>query len=242
MKKAILTVHCVNGYSEEAEKCIAPIRRALGNAFPDCVCYDAYLSTGRTRISGRGNREGAFCAGMLESLEKDGCGQICISPLLLVPGIYYNAVREIAPNCPVSRPLLDDDGDFERIADIYDEIARKEGRDVLLMGHGSTGMGDEIYARLSDRLGAHVHLACARGIMSLEEVLPYIETGRLLLMPLMLTAGSHARREMDGDGPQSWKNILMNRGFDVDVRLEGMGSMPAVQEMFVRKARKAFGD
>ena len=58
----------------------------------------------------------------------------------------------------------------------------------------------------------------------------------LTLAPLMLVAGDHAKNDMAGEG-DSWKNRLRSMGFDVRVRLQGLGSLPAVQARFVEKGR-----
>ena len=57
-------------------------------------------------------------------------------------------------------------------------------------------------------------------------------------MPLMLVAGDHARNDLAGEG-DSWKTRLENRGFDVSVRMRGLGSMEAVQQRMVQKVRRA---
>ena len=60
---------------------------------------------------------------------------------------------------------------------------------------------------------------------------------RLTLMPLMLVAGDHAKNDLAGNDGDSWKSILMARGFDVGLKLEGLGSMPEVRQRIVEKAR-----
>ena len=62
---------------------------------------------------------------------------------------------------------------------------------------------------------------------------------RLTLMPLMLVAGDHARNDLAGDASDSWKSILLARGFDVRTRLTGLGALESVQQRFVEKAREA---
>ena len=56
-------------------------------------------------------------------------------------------------------------------------------------------------------------------------------------MPLMLVAGDHAKNDLAGNDGDSWKSILMARGFDVGLKLEGLGSMPEVRQRIVEKAR-----
>ena len=60
---------------------------------------------------------------------------------------------------------------------------------------------------------------------------------KVCLRPLLLTAGEHARNDMAGDHPDSWKSRLEAAGFAVDCCLEGMGSDEAVQQMYCRHLR-----
>ena len=143
-----------------------------------------------------------------------------------------------AEGLPVSKPLLCDDADLNWMASLLSEIAREEDRPLLMMGHGTEHAANERYARLRERVPQSVFLACVEGEYSLEGVLPALDRlprRAVTLMPLMLVAGDHAKNDMAGEGA-SWKNRLQALGFDVRVRMQGLGSLPAVQARFVEKA------
>jgi len=83
------------------------------------------------------------------------------------------------------------------------------------------------------------------GDLALDGILDDLEAvpGKALsLMPLMLVAGDHAKNDLAGDGPDSWRSRLLARGFDVRLRLQGLGALEAVQRRFVEKAREAVGE
>ena len=127
------------------------------------------------------------------------------------------------------------------MAGLLGKLAAEEGRPLLMMGHGTEHAADETYARLRKQLPENVYLACVEGEHSLEKQLPALErlsVKEIALMPLMLVAGDHARNDMAGDDRDSWKSILTRRGFDVRVRMQGLGALPEVQARFVEKARK----
>jgi sirohydrochlorin cobaltochelatase len=151
-------------------------------------------------------------------------------------------VLAVADGLPVSAPLLDTEGDLEWMAGLLDGIAAAEGRTLLVMGHGTDHAADETYARLRTVLTDRVKLACVEGRHALEGILDALEAvpGKALtLMPLMLVAGDHAMNDLAGDAPDSWKNILLSRGFDVRARLTGLGALEPVQRRFVEKAGAA---
>ena len=243
MNRAILTVSYGVRDVDEMRASVLPVQRAIERVFPDCVVFHA-LACNETVDYLKARGESAYtCAEGISELENRGFKDICIAPVLLAPGRVYSDLLKAAGNHPVGRPLMDETADFEHLGRLYGAIAASAGRDVLLMGHGSDrAEGDACYLKLKDALPQNVHLACRSGSLRLEDVVRRLQRDRgLLLMPLMLTAGSHARNEMAGDGSHSWKGILRAMGFDVEVRLQGMGSISGIQEMFAGKVIRAMG-
>ena len=62
---------------------------------------------------------------------------------------------------------------------------------------------------------------------------------KLALAPLMLVAGDHAHNDLAGGDEDSWLSILTGRGFDVTVRMQGLGADEKVQARFVEKVGRA---
>ena len=52
------------------------------------------------------------------------------------------------------------------------------------------------------------------------------------VVPLLLVAGDHARNDMAGSGPDSWRSRLEAEGYTVRVTLRGLGLLPAVRELY----------
>lgn len=244
MKKAILTVSYGVRDMEEMYRAIVPSEHAIECAFPEYEHFKALACPETVEVYRKAGMEAWHYCERMEYL----CGEgydVSVVALMLAPGIVYDMLLKGVSPSQVSSPLLNNEESLLRIGDLYGAIAACEDREVLLMGHGSTTEGDACYERLQAALPEHVHLACRQGNMRLSEAIERLKRGtnrRVLLMPLMLTAGRHARYEMAGDGPESWKNILKSEGFDVKVRLEGMGSKPGIQQMFVENARRIIGE
>ena len=66
-------------------------------------------------------------------------------------------------------------------------------------------------------------------------MLPLVTAPAGELVPLMLVAGDHALLDMAGEGPDSWKRLLQSRGHAVSCRLTGLGALPQVQALYVRR-------
>ena len=242
MKKAIIVVSFGTTHADAEASCIRPVERALAAAFPDRDIHRAWTSRIiARRLAARGETvENETEA--LARLRAEGCGDIAFVCTHMIRGKEYERVLAVADGLPVSAPLLDTEGDLEWMAGLLDGIAATEGRTLLVMGHGTDHAADETYARLRTVLTDRVKLACVEGRHALEGILDALEDvpGKALtLMPLMLVAGDHAMNDLAGDAPDSWKNILLSRGFDVYTRLTGLGALEPVQRRFVEKAGAA---
>ena len=232
MKKAILAVSFGTSHEEAIESCIRPVEDALRSAFPEHSVFRAFTSR---MILHKLRSRGVFIESEEEAitrLKNEGYDEIFVVPTHIIPGNEYEKVRAAAAGLPLSAPLLAEESDLVWIAEVLRTIAEQEGRPLLLLGHGTDHSADEIYARLREKLPGNVFLACLEGRYTLNTLLPRLDSlpeKKLVLMPLMLVAGSHARRALSDAVPDSWVSILRSRGFDVRVRMQGLGSLPEVQ-------------
>lgn len=241
MKRAILAASFGTSHGDALEGGIAPIETALRAAFPGWDVFRAFTSPRIRMALRRRGMDIEGCGPMLARLRAQGYEDVRVVSTHVIAGEEYEKLVREADGTPVSRPLLDAPEDYLAVAALFNARAGAAGCPLLLMGHGTEHIADQSYARLRKLLDPGVFLACVEGAFSLSEILPALkrqETRRLRLMPLMIVAGDHARNDMAGDGPESWKSILTAEGFSVEARLEGMGGMPEIQKMFVAKARR----
>lgn len=239
MKKALVCVSFGTSHLDALERGIAPIERALAAAFPDYELHRAFTSPTIRRKLRAGGMPIMSLPEKLEALRAEGDVDIRVVATNVIGGDEYSRLLRDAAGLPVSRPLLDADGDYAALAALFDGIAEASGRTLLLMGHGTEGTRNAPYRRLAELLGENARLACVEGDFGLEELLPELNRRadrRLLLMPMMIVAGDHAKNDLAGDAPDSWKSILTAAGFDVATRLDGLGGLPEIQRMFVAKA------
>ena len=243
MKKALLVVSFGTSYPEADRDCIQSVESALAAAFPDHECRRAFTS----RIIARKLRSQGIAieseAEAIQHLRADGFEDIRIVPTHIIHGGEYEKVVAAADGLPVSEPLLENEADLDWLAALLGKLAEEERRALLVMGHGTEHAADETYVRLRAKLPEGVYLACVEGSHSLDHILPQLDAmpeKALTLMPLMLVAGDHAHNDLAGDEEDSWKSILTARGFDIRVRMQGLGALEAIQQRFVEKARKQF--
>lgn len=244
MKRAILAVSFGTTHKDAERSCICPVEAALAAAFPGWEVFRAWTSRMIIRrVAARGavieDEQAA-----LARLRAEGYDKIAVASTHIIPGQEYDRVREAAGALPVSEPLLNDAADLRWMAGLLSDIARQEGRALLVMGHGTEHRANTVYAGLRAELPETVKLACVEGEYGLEGIWDDLEAvpgKRLTLMPLMLVAGDHAKNDLAGD-EDSWKTRLRARGYDVNVRLQGLGALAPVQRRIVENVGRIVGD
>lgn len=129
----------------------------------------------------------------------------------------------------------------------FDSLAagRNAGVAFVLMGHGTSHKAKITYTQMANQMKAlsysNVFVGTVEGEpeeTSCENVIEQCKKAgykKIVLRPLMVVAGDHANNDMAGDDDDSWKSMFTASGaFDsVDCQIEGLGRIPAVQEIYL---------
>ena len=121
---------------------------------------------------------------------------------------------------------------------------------LVYMGHGTEHYANAVYALLEyvlhDLGRRDIHIGTVEGYPGFDEVCRRLEETQgvknVVLLPLMVVAGDHANNDLAGDEEDSWRSMLVKRGYDVRCILEGLGENPAIRAIFVRHAKEAAGE
>jgi sirohydrochlorin cobaltochelatase len=150
----------------------------------------------------------------------------------------------------LARPLLSSYEDMVRTASVMaGRVPGGRGPDeaVLFMGHGNGNHpADAIYLGMSHLLSGmapDLFMATLKGRPSLEDMLIALRERRVskvYLFPFMAIAGTHVRKDMAGDHPDSWKSILARNGFTCEVDMTGMAEVPAIVDIWIDHLHDAF--
>lgn len=239
-KQTMIVVSYGTAYEEVMQRDIVPVEEALQKAFPHWQISRAFTSK---RVREKLEAHGMKVPSPVEAVQaarEHGSERICLVSLHMIPGGEYEKLAESVRGLPLSRPLLDSGEDYRRTADFLRQEAEKQDGLLLVMGHGSDHVNNAAYRNLQKILPEGVYLACLDGDNTLDTLLPTLLScakRRITLLPLLLTAADHVRKDMAGDAPHSWKSRLTKAGFSVECQLVGAGSRPEIQRMFVRKAQ-----
>ena len=130
----------------------------------------------------------------------------------------------------------------------YDSIeaAAEDGTAFVFMGHGTSHAAKVTYSQMQTQMEDlgfnNAFIGTVEGEpeeTSCEAVIGKVkEAGytNVVLRPLMVVAGDHANNDMAGEDEDSWVSQFVASGaFEkVDTQIAGLGSIPAVQEIYVQ--------
>lgn len=137
----------------------------------------------------------------------------------------------------------------------YDSLdaAKEDGTAFVFMGHGTSHTAKVSYSQMQAQMETlgydNVFIGTVEGEpeeTSCQAVMDAVAQAgfkKVILRPLMVVAGDHANNDMAGDGDDSWLNMFQASGnFDsVDAQVKGLGSVAAIQQLYVSHTAAALG-
>ena len=123
------------------------------------------------------------------------------------------------------------------------EAAAADGTAFVFLGHGTAHVAKVSYSQMQTQLDTlgydNAWIGTVEGKpedTSAEAVIEAVKAAgytKVVLRPLMVVAGDHANNDMAGEDPDSWKSLFTAAGLEVEVQIAGLGSVPAVQQLYV---------
>ncbi|MFZ7125753.1 MAG: sirohydrochlorin cobaltochelatase [Desulfobacterales bacterium] len=176
----------------------------------------------------------------IEEMYRAGCLKVVVQSVHLICGEEFHAmahaVRGGAVEASIGLPLLSGPDDLSCLLDgLSASVPREKDSALVLVGHGTRHPAGLIYGlfdrQLNERFGNRARLRVLSGhppLTGLGEQLRQEGISKVVLLPLMLVAGVHARKDVAGEDTSSVKRLLENDGFQVEARVQGLLEMPAV--------------
>ncbi len=242
-KKAILLVAFGTSYADAAAA-YANIERLAKKRLPDYEIRWAYTSKMiRRKLTqeGRGVNSPDLA---LAKLADEGFTEVRVQSLHIIPGIEFDEVvatvakwaQSPSPFTTITlgAPIINSMDDLRRSLKAVLAAAaetRKSGDALVLMGHGS---GRHVAALLSvsaahelAKLDPLAFVGTVEGNPTFEEVMGFCKKSgakRVCIIPFMAVAGDHAKNDLAGNEPDSWKSLLTQGGFEAIPILKGMAA------------------
>ena len=259
-EKAVLVVSFGTTHLDTLEKTIQPIEWDIAGRMPGRVQRRAFTSGMILRRLAA--REGLHIDDVPRALERlagEGCDDVVLQPTHIMNGDEFDKLcaqaqpyRDRFRRMAFGRPLLTTLEDYRDLtAALIDLLPEaEEGTAHVFMGHGTEHYANAAYCQLEymlhDSGRTDVVLGTVEGYPGLAEVFRRLgerkTVKKVVLHPLMVVAGDHAKNDLAGDEPESWKSRLMGQGYQVSCELKGLGEYPQIRALFVRHAMEAAED
>lgn len=252
MKKAVVVVSFGTSYKETREKTIEACEKKISQCLSEYDFYRAFTSNMIIRkLKSRDGIEIENPIQILDRLHKEGYKEVIVQTLHIICGEEFNKLKiqiesykDKFDKIILGRPLLTYVEDYKEAVDaIKTQIPKMdEGEAVVFMGHGTFHESYASYPTLEYMLRdakINAYVGTVEGYPELEQVINRLKENSVKtvnLMPLMLVAGDHAVNDMASDEEDSWKTILKEHGFNVNVYLKGLGENPYIQNKFMNHA------
>ena len=217
------------------------LERAVGNGVKNLVVQPTHLM------------HGAEYDELMETVEvyRDQFETVKIAePLLGEVGADASVVNE--DKAAVAEAILAEavaDAGFGSLAE-----AQEDGTAFVFLGHGTSHAAKVSYSQMQTQL---TDIGCVNAFIgtvegepeetSCEAVIDAVKQAgytKVILRPLMVVAGDHANNDMAGEDEDSWISMFKASGnFEsVDAQIEGLGSIQAIQQLYVEHTADVMKD
>ena len=256
-KRAVLVASFGTSHLDTLEKTIQPIEWDIAGRMPGRVLRRAFTSGMILRkLEERDGLKIDSVPQALERLAEEGFEDVVVQPTHIMNGEEFDKLMAQAEpyrarfrRLAFGRPLLTTLEDYRDLTAALSEALPEPEADTahVFMGHGTEHFANAAYCQLSymfyDQGRPDLLVGTVEGYPGLDQVIHRLKehpaVRRVVLYPLMVVAGDHAKNDLGGDGPDSWKSLLRARGYQVECVLSGLGERPAVRRLFVQHALEA---
>lgn len=255
---AIIVVSFGTSFNQSRRLTIGTIEDSIAMAFPN---YDVRRAlAGQAVIDRLKKRDGLEIDNVKEALERaaeDGITRLAVQPTYLLDGYEYanleytlKLYEKYFQQIALGMPLLSNDEDFDAViravagkTALYDDGQTA----ICFIGHGTQAKSNRVYAKMQKKMISqgleNYYIGTLKAEPSLSVVVTALEAKniyrKVVLAPLMVSAGGHACHDMAGNKKESWKMALERKGYEVTCVLEGLGQYAAIRELYVEHTRRA---
>ncbi len=241
------------GTSTNARNTYDRLDALIRPAFDDCHIHWTLTSpTIRRRLPQDQAHRQESLRELLLALSRNSQNRIVIQSMHVTPGHeFHRLVRESAGSqvpTAIGMPLLAAPDDYQRVSRaLLPLINSCPDHAVIIVGHGTDHPSWTVYPALEAVLRGH---AGNRVFTATLEKFPDSSTlidrivadghHQVLIIPCLMVAGMHFRRDIIGDNDLSWQRRLERKNIKVSFHDQGLGMLEGIADIIGDHIRAAF--
>lgn len=252
MRKIILVTSYGSSNNKSISHSIEAIEKEITKAFPEYEIRRAFTS--QHIIDKLKKYDGLEIDNVEKALDRaveEGITHLVIQPTHLMDGYEYRKLTNIFDGymgkfeyAALGKPLLSEAADFDAVIKAITEktaVYNNGETAICLIGHGRKEDSGDIWIKLQEKISSaryeNYYIGTIKEKPALKDVVTALRKKgiyrRVVLMPLMVTAGNHVQNDIAGEKEDSWKSILEREGYEVVCILEGLGDIPAIWDIYI---------
>lgn len=256
MKKKALAIISFGTTYPTARKAINKLENYLAEQFEDYDFYRAFTSQMVVRkILREEGIEIDTPEVLMNKLVQKGYEEVLCQSLHIINGFEYDkmkaqieAKKEFFKSIWLGQPLLNTNSDYERCvkAMMQNVPSLKKDEALVFMGHGTEHFANASYCQLESMfyfMGYEdVYVGTVEGFPNIDYILARLaqrHIRKVYVSPFMIVAGDHAKVDLIGDAPDSWKSLLEVKGYEVEGIIKGIGEYKEIGEIFLQHLKEA---
>ncbi len=246
MKKAILAVSYGTTIPDALRASVEAVENEFRNCFPGYTVFRAFTGRRTMEILEQKQMHVDSVEEALKKIAAEGFEEVILQPTHIIGGSEYESIRSTAEAyknrfsvVKIGAPLLHSREDMETLCRFFAGAFSGIAEAVVLMGHGSGHEANRLYTEFGEICralgGDRLFVATLEAKPDIGDVIPELkERGyrKILITPLLFVAGTHACKDMAGDGKDSWKSRLEKEGFSVTAVVKGLGEYPEIRALY----------
>lgn len=251
LRKAILMTYY--GTLDDSARAVSSdaLTDRVRRAFPGVEVREAFTSRATAAAMRRQTgRMHPLVTTALQQLEADGYNSVIVVSGELLQGKttrimeqQIDTMRYRFFEVKTTTPLLYTPDDCRKVMPLLVQAAQvDDGEQCVFVTRGKNGADDAVLC-LADYVLQHegyanCHVGTAEGYPSMQDVRQQLlQSGskRVVLMPLMMVGGGHAKRTVG----KAWRETLEAEGYSVRALTSGVLDVPAIQQIIIDKIKEA---
>lgn len=259
MKKAILVVSFGTSDLDAIGNSIAIIEEEIRDKFKGYDVFRAFTAHRIIKkIEGKTGERILTPEEALIYLKKENYSEVIIQPLHLIAGEEYDYIKKVFNNnkdnfekVSLGRPIFFYGGadntpnDYmEFIKAIENDLLKEKDKTVVLFGHGTAHPSNAAYGCLQNILGYkgynNVLVTTVEAYPRVDDLINILKKksiSKVKVIPLLLVAGHHAKKDMAGEQEGSLKSDLEKVGIEVEISLKGLGEYENFRKLYLLRVQ-----